>query len=50
LEEGTIMKKALAFVLATAYFLIPTETLAQADFVQDRVITDYVNRICSITH
>jgi len=44
------MKKALALVLAMACLSIPTQVLAQTDSVQDRVITDYVNRICSITH
>ncbi|WP_276576388.1 hypothetical protein [Caldicoprobacter algeriensis] len=44
------MKKALALVLATACFMIPTQALAETDLNQHRVITDYVNRICSITH
>jgi len=44
------MKKALALVVATACFLIPTQVLAETDLVHDRAITDYVNRICSITN
>jgi len=44
------MKKALALMLATACFLIPTQVLAETDSVQDSAITNYVNRICSITH
>lgn len=43
------MKKALAIVLATAC-LIPAHALAEADLTAESTISDYVDRICGITH
>lgn len=44
------MKRALALVIVTACFMIPTQALAATDLDQQKIISHYTEKICSITH
>jgi hypothetical protein len=44
------MKMALAFAIAAACFMIPTQALAAQELNQQKIILDYTEKICSITH